>query len=56
MDLYELNRRVNAQENIVGWWATGNEVWNKIIYEYLWLIQIHILINVFYIRLPIIPL
>lgn len=26
MDLYELNRRVNPQENIVGWWATGNEV------------------------------
>ena len=24
MDLYELNRRVNAQENIVGWWATSN--------------------------------
>jgi translation initiation factor 3 subunit F len=29
MDLYELNRRVNAQENIVGWWATGNEVSRK---------------------------
>lgn len=26
IDLYELNHRVNAQENIVGWWATGNEV------------------------------
>jgi len=26
MDLYDLNHRVNAQENIVGWWATGNEV------------------------------
>ena len=26
MDLYELNHRVNAQENIIGWWATGNEV------------------------------
>lgn len=28
IDLYELNHRVNAQENIVGWWATGNEVIN----------------------------
>jgi len=26
MDLYDLNHRVNAQENVVGWWATGNEV------------------------------
>lgn len=26
MDVYELNRKVNAQEIIVGWWATGNEV------------------------------
>ena len=26
MDLYDLNHKVNAQENIVGWWATGNEV------------------------------
>lgn len=26
IDLYELNHRVNRQENIVGWWATGNEV------------------------------
>lgn len=26
MDLYDLNHRVNANENIVGWWATGNEV------------------------------
>jgi len=36
MDLYELNRRVNAQENIVGWWATGNEVTNHsfVIHEY----------------------
>lgn len=28
VDLYDLNHRVNAQENIVGWWATGNEVIN----------------------------
>ncbi len=36
MDLYELNRRVNPQENIVGWWATGNEVTNHsfVIHEY----------------------
>lgn len=25
-DVYDLNHRVNTQENIVGWWATGNEV------------------------------
>ncbi|XP_075976980.1 eukaryotic translation initiation factor 3 subunit f1 [Anticarsia gemmatalis] len=36
MDVYELNRRVNASENIVGWWATGNEVTNhsSVIHEY----------------------
>lgn len=35
-DLYELNRRVNANENIIGWWATGNEVTNhsSLIHEY----------------------
>ncbi|KAL4703113.1 hypothetical protein ACJJTC_000172 [Scirpophaga incertulas] len=35
-DVYELNRRVNASENIVGWWATGNEVTNhsSVIHEY----------------------
>ncbi|XP_033231203.1 eukaryotic translation initiation factor 3 subunit F [Belonocnema kinseyi] len=36
MDLYDLNHKVNAQENIVGWWATGNEVTNhsSVIHEY----------------------
>ncbi|XP_011165210.1 eukaryotic translation initiation factor 3 subunit F [Solenopsis invicta] len=36
MDLYDLNHRVNAQENIVGWWATGNEVTthSSVIHEY----------------------
>ncbi|CAB0034527.1 unnamed protein product [Trichogramma brassicae] len=36
MDLYELNRKVNTQESIVGWWATGNEVTNHsfVIHEY----------------------
>lgn len=36
IDLYELNHRVNAQENIVGWWATGNEVTthSSVIHEY----------------------
>ncbi|CAH2041804.1 unnamed protein product, partial [Iphiclides podalirius] len=36
MDVYELNRRVNSSENIVGWWATGNEVTNhsSVIHEY----------------------
>ncbi|XP_014213457.1 eukaryotic translation initiation factor 3 subunit F [Copidosoma floridanum] len=36
LDLYELNRLVNAQESIVGWWATGNEVTNhsSVIHEY----------------------
>lgn len=35
-DLYELNRRVNSNESIVGWWATGNEVTNhsSVIHEY----------------------
>lgn len=36
MDVYELNRRVNSNETIVGWWATGNEVTNhsSVIHEY----------------------
>ncbi|XP_012273078.1 eukaryotic translation initiation factor 3 subunit F [Orussus abietinus] len=36
MDLYDLNHRVNAQENIVGWWATGTEVTthSSVIHEY----------------------
>ncbi|VVC98245.1 eukaryotic translation initiation factor 3 subunit F [Leptidea sinapis] len=36
MDVYELNRRVNSSENIVGWWATGSEVTNhsSVIHEY----------------------
>ncbi|KOB76139.1 Eukaryotic translation initiation factor 3 subunit F, partial [Operophtera brumata] len=36
MDVYELNRRVNSNESIVGWWATGNEVTNhsSVIHEY----------------------
>ncbi|XP_049875190.1 eukaryotic translation initiation factor 3 subunit F [Pectinophora gossypiella] len=36
MDVYELNRRVNASESIIGWWATGNEVTNhsSVIHEY----------------------
>ncbi|XP_053608683.1 eukaryotic translation initiation factor 3 subunit F [Plodia interpunctella] len=36
LDVYELNRRVNASESIVGWWATGNEVTNhsSVIHEY----------------------
>ncbi|KAI4462476.1 eukaryotic translation initiation factor 3 subunit f-related [Holotrichia oblita] len=36
MDVYELNRRVNSNENIVGWWATGHEVTNhsSVIHEY----------------------
>ncbi|XP_067011926.1 eukaryotic translation initiation factor 3 subunit F [Anabrus simplex] len=36
MDLYDLNRRVNPQEAIVGWWATGNEVTShsSLIHEY----------------------
>lgn len=36
MDVYDLNRRVNSSENIVGWWATGNEVTNhsSVIHEY----------------------
>lgn len=36
MDLYELNKRVNSTEAIVGWWATGHEVTNHsaVIHEY----------------------
>nr|CAD7596164.1 unnamed protein product [Timema genevievae] len=36
MDLYDLNKRVNIQEAIVGWWATGNEVTShsSVIHEY----------------------
>ncbi|CAH0561084.1 unnamed protein product [Brassicogethes aeneus] len=36
MDIYELNKRVNSNEAIVGWWATGNEVTNHsfVIHEY----------------------
>ncbi|XP_022901717.1 eukaryotic translation initiation factor 3 subunit F-1 [Onthophagus taurus] len=36
MDVYELNRKVNSSENIVGWWATGHEVTNhsSVIHEY----------------------
>jgi hypothetical protein len=26
MDLYDINRRVNKKEDIVGWWEKGNEV------------------------------
>uniref|UniRef100_A0A1L8DSB2 Eukaryotic translation initiation factor 3 subunit F n=1 Tax=Nyssomyia neivai TaxID=330878 RepID=A0A1L8DSB2_9DIPT len=35
-EVYDLNRRVNASELIVGWWATGNEVTNhsSVIHEY----------------------
>nr|AEZ67831.1 AGAP002935-PA [Anopheles stephensi] len=36
IDLYESNQRVNASENIVGWWASGHEVTNhsSVIHEY----------------------
>ncbi|CAH1390176.1 unnamed protein product [Nezara viridula] len=36
MDLYEMNLKVNKQESIVGWWATGNEVTShsSVIHEY----------------------
>lgn len=36
MDVYELNKRVNSNENIVGWWATGHEVTNhsSVIHDY----------------------
>lgn len=36
MDVYELNRKVNSAEVIVGWWATGHEVTNhsSVIHEY----------------------
>lgn len=35
-DVYDLNRRVNSSESIVGWWATGHEVTNHsaVIHEY----------------------
>lgn len=35
-DVYDLNRRVNSSESIVGWWATGQEVTNhsSVIHEY----------------------
>lgn len=35
-DVYDLNKRVNSSESIVGWWATGNEVTNhsSVIHEY----------------------
>nr|CAI5841228.1 unnamed protein product [Callosobruchus analis] len=36
MDVYDLNRKVNSNEAIVGWWATGHEVTNHsaVIHEY----------------------
>ncbi|CAO1422962.1 unnamed protein product [Diamesa hyperborea] len=36
LDVYDLNRRVNSSESIVGWWATGHEVTNhsSVIHEY----------------------
>ncbi|XP_046663866.1 eukaryotic translation initiation factor 3 subunit F [Homalodisca vitripennis] len=35
-DIYEMNMKVNKLENIVGWWATGNEVTchSSVIHEY----------------------
>ncbi|XP_039294452.1 eukaryotic translation initiation factor 3 subunit F [Nilaparvata lugens] len=35
-DLYEMNQKVNKQELIVGWWATGNEVtsYSCVIHDY----------------------
>jgi len=35
-DVYDLNRRVNSSESIVGWWASGNEVTNHsfVIHDY----------------------
>lgn len=35
-DLYEINSKVNPQENIVGWWATGKDVTthSSVIHEY----------------------
>lgn len=35
-DVFELNHRVNSNESIVGWWATGHEVTNhsSVIHEY----------------------
>lgn len=34
--MYELNKRVNPLENIIGWWATGSEVTNhsSVIHDY----------------------
>uniref|UniRef100_A0A0K8TQX1 Eukaryotic translation initiation factor 3 subunit F n=1 Tax=Tabanus bromius TaxID=304241 RepID=A0A0K8TQX1_TABBR len=36
LDMYELNKRVNPNENVVGWWATGHAVTNhsSVIHEY----------------------
>ncbi|KAH8332828.1 hypothetical protein KR074_011476, partial [Drosophila pseudoananassae] len=36
MDMYDLNRKVNPNESVVGWWATGNDVTNhsSVIHEY----------------------
>lgn len=35
-DMYEMNQKVNKQEVIVGWWATGNDVTShsSVIHEY----------------------
>lgn len=35
-DLFDMNMKVNKQEVIVGWWATGNEVTShsSVIHEY----------------------
>jgi len=35
-DMFELNKKVNPQEVIVGWWATGHEVnsHSSVIHEY----------------------
>lgn len=43
MDLYDLNHKVNAQENIVGWWATGNEVENKNYFKFFIIVQNYVL-------------
>ncbi|XP_017144207.1 eukaryotic translation initiation factor 3 subunit F-1 [Drosophila miranda] len=36
LDMYDLNRKVNSNEAVVGWWATGNDVTNhsSVIHEY----------------------
>jgi len=36
LDMYDLNRKVNSNESVVGWWATGNDVTNhsSVIHEY----------------------